>query len=157
MVSPRTTATASRSPGSSNRRTMTGARRTRRVRTLCVPGRSDYGSCWFDPCPTAATSTERARSPADRPALELLVQPCTERCEVVENGRSVHLANAGERIQGFRPRLRHSHRQHRVQASTGLVALVHRAAMEPRLTTRERRHRSVKLELEDAREKVSGV
>src|SRR5256885_922234 len=69
-------------------------------------------------------------SPADRLAGELLVEPGRKWREVVEDGRRVHLAAAGQRFEGVGPRAGLSHGQHRVEPLAGVFTLVGGAAVQ---------------------------
>src|SRR5262245_52974326 len=96
-------------------------------------------------------------SPADRLTGQLLIKPGRERGEVIEDGGGVHLLRSGERVERLGPRLRQAHRQHRVQALAGRLALEGRAAVERERAAGDLRQRAVTLELQDAGEEVARV
>src|ERR1044071_10211187 len=95
--------------------------------------------------------------PAGFLALVLLVEPLFERRKIVQDGGGIHLALAADGFQRVRPGLALAHAEHLVQALTGGLVFVDRAAMQRALNSGGLAERAVKLELQDAREKVTHV
>src|SRR5262245_56493334 len=93
--------------------------------------------------------------PARGFVLQLFVEPLREGREVVEDRRRIHLAFTGHRLERVRPRLRHTHLQHRVQLPSSFLALVRRAAVKRRLAAGDLVERPMELELHDEREEVA--
>src|SRR5262249_44278635 len=95
--------------------------------------------------------------PARLLALVLLVEPLLERSKVVKDGCGVHLALTADGFQGVRPWLALAHAQHFVQALTRGLVPVDGATMQRPLLPRRLAQRAVKLELQDAGQKVASV
>src|SRR6266850_518883 len=87
----------------------------------------------------------------------LLIQPCLQRREIIRQRRRIHSLFPRQGPQRFRPRLALPHRQHRVQLFPCRLVPIHRAPVQgpavPRLTAK----RSLKLKLQNPRQKVSRV
>src|SRR3954464_12663066 len=96
-------------------------------------------------------------SPAAGLALVLFLQPAFQRVEVIENGRGIYLARAGELLERLLPRPAGAELEH------GRVFLARRLVVEDRALVQRPleaggiTQRLVELELQDEREEVARV
>src|SRR6266404_4441832 len=96
-------------------------------------------------------------SPATLLPLVLLLEPLLQRLEVLEQRAAVHLALAGHRFEGVRPRLARSHREHLPEPLSGFLAAVEGALVQGALVSGRLAHGAVELELEESGEEIARI
>src|SRR3954468_10306742 len=70
------------------------------------------------------------RLPADGLAFVLVIEPLLEGREIIADGGGVHLARAGELLDGLLPRPALSHLEHRSEFGAGGLVVVDGAAVQ---------------------------
>src|SRR5262245_62098460 len=100
---------------------------------------------------------DRPSVPAAGAAAVLLLQPLSQRGEVLEQRVRLDAALAGERLQRVGPGLAGAELQRGAQARSRLLAPVDRALVQRARVARRPAQRAVELELQQPRQEVPGV
>src|SRR6266850_1838489 len=87
----------------------------------------------------------------------LLIQPCLQWREIIRQRRRIHSLFPRQGPHRFRPRLALPHRQHGVQLFPCRLVPIHRAPVQRPAVSRLTAKRSLKLKLQNPRQKVSRV
>src|SRR4051812_27031085 len=96
-------------------------------------------------------------SPATLLPLVLLLEPCLQRLEVLEQRAAVHLSLAGDGKERVGPRLARAHREHLPQPLPRLLAAEEGALVQRPLVPGCLAEGAVELELQDVGEEVARV
>src|SRR5580704_13676626 len=105
----------------------------------------------------AAANLPCGASPTALSPLVLLRKPGAERREVLEQRAGVRLAPRANDFESLRPRLARTKREHRHELGSGFLAVVDGALVDGPLESCRLAERAMKLELVDARQKITEV
>src|SRR5258708_39603368 len=95
--------------------------------------------------------------PATLLPLVLLLQPRSQRFEVLQQGIAVHLPLACHDLERVGPRLARAQGEHLPQLRARLLAAVERAFVQRALVSGRLAHRAIELELQDAGEEIPRI